>query len=68
MPVLLYCSSSTYPRVAGLHDPDKRRVVVTALSTEAISFASFQSTFPPLPKKGSMRGTVSGLLSRSSKH
>ena len=45
VPVMLYCSQEMYSRVSGLHDPDKRRVVVVASEADAVRFGSFQTKF-----------------------
>ena len=49
VPVMLFCSQEGYSRVSGSHNPGKR-VIVTASEQEAIRFASFQTTFAPLPQ------------------
>ena len=49
VPVMLFCSQEGYSRVSGLHNPGQR-VIVTASEREAIRFASYQTTFAPLPQ------------------
>ena len=60
VPVMLYCSQDAYPRVAGLHDPVRRRVVVTASEERAVEFAAFRLAFAPPPQQGLLASWWSG--------